>query len=148
MSHSDNRTTCGTTMASSCVFYTGVIPSIVNESSLPFIPNIDDIIISISNTVKDLKSYTSLIGLEKKCLDSCNCGEENSHLNILQSMLNTLCDISTRLEALEKQDILAKKINIDLGCFNSPCINNSTNEHTLLEIIALFSNEICTLKNI
>lgn len=143
----DKRDTCGTIVSSSCVPYTGEIPSIIDEDNLPCIPNINDVILEMSDVIKEIKDYTSLTGINTLCLDDCNCDEDNSHLIILQGILTKLCDLIDRVKALEEANVLATKFNINLSCFNSPCINNSSNEHSLLDIISLFASELCILKN-
>lgn len=144
----DKRNTCGTTVASACVPYTGPELDNVDYDTLPCNPNINDIVEDLDGVITSIKTAINIEGLELKCLEDCNCGDLTIK-ETFQIIINKLCEIVDRVKSLEDQmaNISTTKFTVDLSCFANPCFNSATNEYSLLEIINLLLTELCNLKN-
>lgn len=144
----DNRDTCAQVVYSSCVRYSGEVNEIIDEDQLGCPPNINDVIEQLLEVVKTIKENTDIKEVDSSCLSDCpTCDAKDTHKDLFEYIIKALCSITDRLKTVEEIDIMSTKFNVNLSCFNNPCINNSNNEHTLIEVISLFANELCLLKN-
>jgi hypothetical protein len=147
--YKDNRGSCGTTVMSSCVPYTGENDfKSFDLDNLPCNPNINDIIKELDSIIKILQDATSVADVKLECFDDCICSDLTIK-ELFELLIKNLCSVIDRVKTLEEsyQNIGLSTFNVDLSCFNSPCFNNDNSSHTLLEIVTLLINEICQLKN-
>lgn len=144
----DNRKSCGSTVNSSCVPYTGQDLKSFDKENLPCNPNINDIIKEIDAIVKLLQTATDVKGVSVSCIDDCVC-KDLTIKELFELLIKTLCELTDKVKQLEttQSNIGLSTFNVDLSCFNNPCFNSTNSSHTLIEIIMLLINEICQLKN-
>lgn len=143
----DKRDNCGTTVSSSCVPYTGSDLSSFDKEQLPCNPNLNDIVKELDSIIVTLKNATSITDVSVECLDNCNC-ETLTIKSLFEIIISKLCDTIEKVKILETSysNIGMAEINVDLSCFDNPCFNSQSNNHTILEILTLLLTEVCTLK--
>lgn len=150
MNCNDSRYKCGEIYPSSCVLYTGDLPTFIVADSIPCDANIDDVIEQMNIKLSLLLDGNNLTAIDKKCLvfDPATVTIKGLH----QVQITKICDLNSRLGTLEllvgNLNIGNELINIDLGCLApqaAPCAQG-TNLYSLVSILTVLKNEICTIK--
>lgn len=146
MSCNDNRNSCGNTTMSACVPYTGVTLSEINNDALPCNPNINDIVLGLNTTIKEIREAIDLSEIELECLEACNC-DKTTIKGLFEILFKKVCELQSRIEQLENFDFASVPMNINLQGFQNPCFNSSNSTHTILEVLNLLVSEVYQLKN-
>lgn len=142
----DNRYTCGTTLSSSCVWFTGEYPSFITDDE-KCKPNINDIFKAYGTKLDFLVTQSNVKSLDKKCLGY----DSNSitPLSLFQLYNNEICALKQKVSDLESLltnlDIGSKTLVIDLKCLSSDgsACATTNNTYTLQSILNVLINKEC-----
>jgi hypothetical protein len=144
-----NKYRCGLIIPSSCVPFSGEPLTLTSPTPLDCDANIDDVIEKIDVAVKELQDATNVGAHTASCITLPSI---KTPATILQAHADKICALAASIDTLNQllaaQDIASDLVTIDLGCLASaasPC-QVSTNTYSLISILTLFKNEICTIK--
>jgi len=143
--------TCGDIIPSGCVLYTGDFPNFINESSLECDLNLDEILKEYGNKIDTLFSGNDLTTLTKECFDFNPATITPKALHQLE--ISKICALGDQINDLQNLltnlNVGEQLVTIDLGCLTpqaNPCAQG-TNTYTILSILQVMKNEICTIKS-
>lgn len=150
MNCTDTRNTCGNSIPSACVPFTGEKPSFITEENFPCDVNLDDVIAQFASNIQTVLDSINLKLLNKRCLDFDPTEVTVKELH--QVEIDALCAVKAQLESLQTSfdslNVATKLITLDLQCLtpvNNPCSLN-TNSYTLYYILNKLVTEVCNLK--
>lgn len=145
----DSRDSCGTTLSSSCIWFSGEFPKFITPNDITCKPNINDVFKLYGNKLNYLVEQHDIKSLDKKCLGY----DVNSitPLKLDQILINETCDLKTLTADLENQldtfNIGEHEIVIDLqgltpdgaACATAP------NTYTLQSLLNIIFTKLSTL---
>lgn len=138
----DNRQTCGLTLPTSCLPYTGYVSDSIKDL-IPCKPNANDIFkqlqILIDNLKKTLGDNTQL---DKKCVDFVTSVGTQQELN--QELIDQICSIKDALGLLDTSDSDNIMIEMNLGCLQEAGCAPKT-EYSVKEILTKLVTNYCSL---
>lgn len=143
----DNRTTCGPTMASACVWYTGQFPNFVNQANITCKVNVNDIFKLFGDQIDQIISDTNIKALNPRCL-----GYDTSDITLskLQDIQNqNICEMKSQIADLQalalNPQIANQQITIDLKCLKPAAASCATAPDTypLFAILNIIINKLC-----
>ena len=142
----DNRGSCGTTLPSTCVGYTGGILTSFDMSSLPNNPNINDIFKSLDTLIKTINTSINTTGYDKMCLGNNVSCEHLTIRQILDLITQQFCLLKSKVDVLQQKvdNIPNTIVSIDLSCLSDKC---APTDITIQNVLQELVNEICNLKN-
>lgn len=143
----DNRSTCGPTMSSACVWYTGQFPKFINKDNLTCRVNINDIFKLYGDKIDTIISETDVKSLNPRCLGYDTADITLSKLEDIQN--RNICELKSSLteltDVINNEDIGNKNITIDLKCLKSAAASCATGTDTypLIAILNVIINKLC-----
>lgn len=142
--YKDNRNTCGETLPSSCVPYTGYISDDIKKE-LQCKPNINDILKSVQVILEELdKKLGDNSKLSLTCL-SDKIDSEFSQEALNQLFADTLCELKEYINN-NTLDISTATLAINILCLNDPTCEPKEN-YTVKELFTKFISGYCDLLN-
>ena len=143
----DNRHTCGPTMSSACVWYTGQFPKFINQDDLTCKVNLNDILKLYGDKIDAIIADTDISSLNPRCLGYDT--SDITHVKLEDIQNAAICDLKTTVDVLNTTvtnlNIGSQLITIDLKCLSEnagPC-EVGTNTYTLTSILNLIIAQIC-----
>lgn len=143
----DARTTCGPTMSSACVWYTGQFPAFINQDDLTCKINLNDVFKLYGDEIDRLKTDTDVKGLDPRCLGYDTSDITNAKLQDIQN--REICTLKATVASLNtlvtNLDIGAETITIDLKCLKPdglPC-EVAPNTYSLISILNIIIAKLC-----
>ena len=141
--------TCGVSLPSACVFFTGDFPSFISEDAVSCDANLDEILSKYGVEVEKLIDTTDLSALNKgsyvftsgKVKDFAQ--ETVEKVSELEALLTSL---QTSIQTL---NVGAQLVTVDLKCLKpvaSPC-EVSGDTYSMLSVLNILVNEICLIKS-
>jgi hypothetical protein len=140
----DNRNTCGETLPSSCIPYTGYVSDTI-KNLLPCRPNINDVVKNLQILIDDVKAKLGdNTTLDETCLDFDPATATQKAIN--QELITELCTIKTQVENLIDGTIDPDLINvaISLLCLEDPACEVAET-YTLTDILNKLVTNYCSL---
>lgn len=143
----DQRHTCGSTISSSCVWYTGQYPNFITSQDISCKPNINDIFKLYGDKLNYLYDQSKINTLDKKGL-----GYDSNSITPLQllQIYNTEItklkqQVSDLQSIINNFDIGSKNLVIDLKCLSSDgaACATQTNTYSLQSILNVLINKNC-----
>lgn len=141
--------TCGVSLPSACVFFTGEFPSFIPADSVSCDANLDEILSKYGVEIEKLIDTTDLSGLDKGSY-TFTSGKVK---DFAQETVDKIGDLETLLTSLQTSvqtlDVGAQLVTIDLKCLKpvaSPC-EVSNNTYSVLSVLNILVNEICLIKS-
>lgn len=143
----DARNTCGPTMSSACVWFTGSFSKFINQDDIDCRVNLNDMFKLYGDEIDALIADTNITSLDPRCLGY----DTNSitHVKLEDIQNKNICDLKTTLTALVTEvqtlDIGALPVTVDLKCMksaNSACAV-APDTYPLVTILNIIINKLC-----
>lgn len=143
----DNRSTCGQTMSSACVWYTGQFPKFINQDNITCKVNLNDLIKLHGDRIDKLIEDTDVKSLDPRCLGYDTSDITPKKLDDIQNA--AICDLKEKvthlLSEVDDLDIGSKLITIDLKCLapNGAACEVAPNTYSLISILNILIDKLC-----
>lgn len=143
----DNRNTCGPTMSSACIWYTGQFPVFVNQTDLNCTVNLNDVFKLYGDEIDLLVANTDVKNLDPRCLGYDTSDITNVKLQDIQNreictLKSTVAELLTTVTNL---NIGSEPITIDLKCLtpNGVACLVAPNTYSLISILNIIIAKLC-----
>jgi hypothetical protein len=143
----DARSTCGTTLSSACVWYTGQLPKFINKSDVTCKVNINDIFKLYGDKIDAIIEDTNIKNLSPRCLGYDTSDITHSKLEDIQNQ--NICELKSTVSELstliDNFDIGNQEITIDLKCLkpNGLACQTAPDTYTLKSILNIIISKLC-----
>lgn len=143
----DSRSSCGTTMSSACVWFTGSFPKFINADDVQCTVNINDIFRWHGDAIDKLIDETDVKSLDPRCLGYDPSDITNKKLQDIQNL--KICELKSTLDTLklevENSNIGTELITVDLKCMKpaaSSC-EVAPNTYSLISVLNVIIAKLC-----
>ena len=143
----DARNTCGPTMSSACVWYTGQFPLFVNQNDLTCKVNLNDAFKLYGDKIDAIIADTNISSLDPRCLGYDTSDITHKKLEDIQN--REICTLKSTVAGLlttvTNLNIGSEPITIDLKCLKPngvPC-EIAPDTYSLIAILNIIIAKLC-----